>query len=234
MKKHDRVHALIGWDATEISAYNVAQYSLLRHSSIDLPTQPIMDEPLRARGLYWREPDPLASTTFAYTRFLTPALSGDCDLAIYFDCDFLWLRDISELINTIDRDKAVSVVKHNYTPPETTKMGGRVQSVYPRKNWSSLMVFNLNHPKVRALTPDVVNTATPQYLHRFGWVDDDDIGSIPFEWNWLEGWYSESKTGTTPAAVHYTRGGPWFPECQDVEYADIWRAEHQRMIRGEQ
>ena len=48
------------------------------------------------------------------------------------------------------------------------------------------------------------------------------IGDIPIEWNWLEGEYD--KPEVPPAAIHFTNGGPWFEDWQDVDYADLWRS----------
>lgn len=194
----------------------------MRHASCDCNVTPLKQVELRRQGLYWRKEDPLASTEFTYTRFLTPTLAGDRGLAIYFDCDFLWLADIGELVSEIDPNVAVSVVKHRHEPPEREKMGGKTQTLYPRKNWSSLMVFNLGHAKVKSLTPDVVNDRSPRYLHRFEWLDDDDIGGLNAEWNWLEGWYDEVEPQLTPKAIHFTRGGPWIAGCENVGHADLW------------
>ena len=107
-------------------------------------------------------------------------------------------------------------------------MDGAAQTVYPRKNWSSLMVFNCDHPTVRRLTPDLVNRETGAYLHRMQWLADEEIGALPVEWNWLEGWNEKPAHGT-PNAVHFTRGGPWFENWQNVEYGDLWRAERETM-----
>lgn len=218
----------IGWDKREPEAYAVAKSSLQRHASIPVDVQPIKLDELVKRGLYTRDIDPLASTEFTYTRFLTPALAGFKGWALFCDCDFLWLGDIAGLAEYTKTPKAVYCVQHDYTPKETTKMDGAVQTAYPRKNWSSLMLFNCDHPSVKALTPELVNRESGAYLHRFQWVKDEDIGSLPVEWNWLEGWNEKPKTGT-PKAVHYTRGGPWFKEWQNVDYADLWREEYKRL-----
>jgi hypothetical protein len=215
----------IGWDKREPAAYDVALSSLQRHASVPVSVQPIKLDDLIKRKLYTRDVDPLASTEFTYSRFLTPALAGFKGWALFHDCDFLWLGDVAGLLPyTRDDAKAVFVVQHDYTPKEKTKMDGAVQTVYPRKNWSSLILFNCDHPSVRKLTPDVVNRESGAFLHRFQWVKDEEIGSLPTEWNWLEGWNEKPRTGT-PKAVHYTRGGPWFEQWQNVDYADLWRAE---------
>lgn len=215
----------IGYDDREHDAYEVARFSIERHASIPLTIQPLNLHALRARGLYDRPEDPLASTQFTYTRFLVPELTGFQGHALFFDCDFLWKADAAELLALVDPDKAVSCVQHDYQPSERSKMDGVPQTVYPRKNWSSLMVFNCAHAACRRLTHETVNTASAKYLHRFEWADDSEIGSLPYRWNWLEGWYSEARGDDPPAAVHYTRGGPWFDNWQHVDYAEDWLAE---------
>jgi hypothetical protein len=224
----DPFRIFVGWDRREPEAYDVAKFSLERRASIPVDVMPIKVDELRARGLYRREQDPLASTEFTYSRFLTPALAGYRGWALFCDCDFLWLGDIAGLLEFTKTPKAVCCVQHDYTPKETTKMDGAVQTNYPRKNWSSLMLFNCDHPAVRGLTVDVVNRESGAYLHRMQWVSDADIGALPVEWNWLEGWDSKPLNGT-PKAVHFTRGGPWFPNWQDVDYADAWRDERKVM-----
>ena len=57
------------------------------------------------------------------------------------------------------------------------------------------------------------------------WLDDDLIGELSCEWNWLAGWYEEPEDGK-PKAIHYTEGGPWFDDYRDCEYADIWNQYH--------
>ncbi len=214
----------IGWDSREDIAYQVAKQSLLRHASIPVSVEPIKLQDLVDKGLYTREVDPLASTEFTYSRFFTPYLAGFEGWALFCDCDFLFFGDIAVLKDYMNPDHAVVCVHHDYTPKETTKMDGAVQTVYPRKNWSSFMFFNCEHPSTRQLTPEVVNRESGAYLHRMQWAKDDEIGEIPNTWNWLEGWNDVSDTGT-PNAVHFTRGGPWFEDWQDVDFASEWIAE---------
>lgn len=214
----------IGWDSREQAAYEVAAHSLKRHASIPVEIIPIKQQGLRARELYWRDADPLASTEFTYTRFLTPLLAGFEGHALFHDCDFLWTGDIAELLAAADPTKAVSCVQHDHRPPERTKMDDAVQTVYPRKNWSSLMLFNCAHPSTRNLDAQTVNTQSGAYLHRMQWAADEEIGALPETWNWLEGW-SALTPGETPRVIHYTRGGPWFEKWRDVAFAEEWRAE---------
>lgn len=192
------------------------------HSSIPLEVIPIKQHDLRARGLYWRATDPLSSTEFSFTRFLTPYLAEFQGWAVFVDCDFLFRKDIAGLLEYRDPKKALYCVQHDYRPKETIKMDGQIQTHYPRKNWSSFMLINCAHEEVRALTPAVVNTGSGLYLHRFNWLTDDAIGALPVSWNYLEGWNSKTDCGD-PIAVHFTRGGPWFEHYQNVEFGDEWQ-----------
>lgn len=213
----------IGWDSREDIAYQVCRASILRHTSIPVDIQPIVQSELRQRGVYTRESDPFSSTEFSFTRFLTPYLTGYTGWAVFMDCDFLFRGDIAGLMDYADGAKACLTVQHDYRPSETVKMDNKAQHQYPRKNWSSLMFINCAHPQVKALTPEVVNRESGMFLHRFQWLTDDVIGSLPIAWNYLEGWYTRDHC-PNPIAVHYTRGGPWFPNYQDVEYAEEWKA----------
>jgi lipopolysaccharide biosynthesis glycosyltransferase len=211
----------VGWDSREPEAYDVCAYTLRKASSVPLDIVPIRQADLRQAGLYWRDADPLASTEFTYTRFLVPQMAGYEGWALYCDCDFLWTGDVAELFAAgIDDRNAVACVHHDHRPTEASKMDGKVQTSYPRKNWSSLMLFNCGHTSTQQLTADVVNTQTGAYLHRMQWAKDDEIGSVDPTWNWLEG---HSPVGPTPPkAIHYTRGGPWMENWRHVQYADRW------------
>jgi lipopolysaccharide biosynthesis glycosyltransferase len=220
----DSLRVFIGWDSREDIAYQVARRSLLRHASIPVQVSAIKRDILVREGVYTREVDPLASTEFTYSRFLTPYLADYEGWALFLDCDFIFFGDVAELQSYMDPKYAVLCAKHDYQPTETTKMDGVPQSLYPRKNWSSFMLFNCGHPSSRRLTPDVVNSESGAFLHRMQWAKDEEIGALPTSWNWLEGWYDKPESGF-PLAVHYTRGGPWFADWQNVDYAAEWLAE---------
>lgn len=210
----------IGFDPNETVAYHVLAHSILRRASIPVSIAPLMRSQLK--GTYRRERGPTESTEFSLTRFLVPALSGFRGWSLFMDCDMLCLADVAELAALIPRsaDKAVLVCKHDYTPKTERKFLGQVQTKYPRKNWSSLMLFN--NERCRALTPDYVNSASGLDLHRFNWTEDGRIGDLPLEWNWLVGEYERT---ASPRIVHYTLGGPYFDEYRDCDYADEWRDE---------
>ena len=141
--------------------------------------------------------------------------------ALFIDCDFLFFGDVAELLPFRDNQIPVHCVHHDYTPKDTMKMDGKNQTNYPRKNWSSMMLLNCSHPACKRLTVADINAKSGAYLHQMKWAKDCEIGSLPSEWNWLEGW-DEKPRNSLPKAVHYTRGGPWFENCKNVDYADEW------------
>ena len=205
----------IGYDEREDVAYQVAKKTAGNHI-----ISPLIQSNLRATGDYWREPDKLASTEFSLTRFLVPYLNNYKGWALFVDCDVLFMSDPQELFDLADDRYALMCVKHNYKPISSTKMGGKTQHLYPRKNWSSVMLFNCTHSSNKKLTTELVNTQTPTYLHKISWLDDQEIGDLPVAWNYLVGWYNEKDHGK-PKLLHYTEGGPWFDI--DCEYADQWK-----------
>lgn len=193
-----------------------------KYSSVPLNIIPLKEYDLRVRGLYKREHDPKQSTEFTYTRFLVPHLAGFSGWALFADDDFLWLGDVSRLFALADDRFAVMCVKHDYTPATGVKLANSFQEPYPRKNWSSLMLLNCAHPANRALSLETVNSQTGAFLHRFAWIDDDSlIGEIDVSWNFLAGWNTPFSDGL-PNAVHFTEGGPWFPDHRNVAYGNPW------------
>lgn len=216
----------VGYDSREDIAWQVCRHSLIRNSDTDVSVIPLRQKVLRELGLYTRPHDLGASTEFSLTRFLTPYLAAQSGWVVFCDCDFLFTTDVREVFEGLDPSKALYCVKHDYTPAYRVKMDGKKQAVYPRKNWSSFMVFNCDHPDVQALTPEVVNSATAAYLHRLEWISDESaIGGLDLDWNFLDGEYA--KPGYTPRVIHYTNGGPWFDEWQRCDFADLWIRERQ-------
>lgn len=199
------------------SPYEVCKKSIENHNS-NIEIIPIQLQKLIDDGVYTREHDPKATTEFTYSRFLVPYLNNYKGKAVFIDSDFLWQCNVEELLEFYNSENSVSCVKHDYTPRSKTKMDGIKQSNYPRKNWSSLMLFNCEHDDCKKLTPDVIATETPQYLHRFNWTSDELVGEIPLEYNFLEGDYDFMDN---PKVIHYTNGGPWY-KTWDGEYRKNW------------
>ena len=217
----------IGWDSRETIAADVCRHSILTHTSIPVDIVMLKQEELRRRKLYWRDVDKLASTEFTFTRFLVPYLNNYEGTAIFMDSDMVLTTDIAELIADVDPKKAISCVQHDYTPPPGFKMDGQQQLAYPRKNWSSMVVWNCAHPANKQVTLELVNDpeVTGAYLHRFSWLKDHYIGLLGPQWNWLVDWYVEGRDGA-PLLLHYTEGGPWFSNHKNCGYSDVWNWYH--------
>jgi lipopolysaccharide biosynthesis glycosyltransferase len=227
------IKVFVGYDSREDIAWQVCRHSILRRTDGAVDVIPLRQNVLRELGLYTRPVDLGASTEFSLTRFLTPYLAAQSGWVVFCDCDFLFLTNIKEVFEGLDPQKALYCVQHEYTPAHQVKMDGKQQTAYPRKNWSSFMVFNCDHPDVKALTPAVVNSASPSYLHRFEWIkDDSDIGALALDWNFLEGEYPSPER--TPRVIHYTNGGPWFEEWRGVDYADLWLREQDLYLQSQE
>ncbi len=217
----------VGYTSYQDVVYQVAKHSIERQSK-DVTCYPIVQQALRDLGIYYRDADSRGSTEFSITRFLTPWLAGYKGWVMFCDNDVLALTDVNELFDLADDRYAVMVVKHEHNPTETVKLDGQVQSCYPRKNWSSVVLWNLEHPKNKMITPEFVNEVSPKYLHRFMWLEDNEIGEIPVSWNWLVDWNNEQEEGK-PKFLHFTDGGPYFKNYQDCSYADLWLKEYELM-----
>lgn len=141
----------------------------------------------------------------------------------------IFQSDIKKLFDLFEDKYAVMVVKHEHKPKKGTKMDGREQYAYFRKNWSSFVAFNCAHPSNKILTPDYVNSRAGAEMHKFEWLSEQEIGALPKTYNWIEGY---SPAEFPPDVIHYTEGGPWFPTCQDVMFADRWTDEYEGMQRN--
>ncbi|SRR6266404_242780 len=218
------LNVFIGFDENESLAYHVLAHSIMRRASKPVGIVPLYLPQLRNLGIYTRKRDPKQSTDFTYSRFLTPYLANG-GISIFMDCDMLCLGDICQLeeIAYADPYKDVFVVKHDYTPSTETKFLQQPQTTYPCKNWSSVMVFNGHRFPVRSLTPEYVNNASAMELHQFKWSTPDCIGGLNSEWNHLVGEYPPNKHAKL---VHFTLGGPWFPQYSQCEFADEWLEEY--------
>jgi hypothetical protein len=220
----DVINVFIGYDSREAVAFSVLAHSIYTRASEPVSVTPLMLSELK--GVFARERHALQSTDFAFSRFLTPYLSWYGGWSIFTDCDMLVLDDIANLWRLRDDRFAVMVVKHDHQPRESIKFLGQPQTAYPKKNWSSVMLFN--NAKCRALSPEYVNRASGLELHQFKWLPDEAlIGELPRRWNHLVGYYNHDPD---VSLVHYTLGGPYFEEYRDCEYAEEWRQELANML----
>lgn len=218
------IKVFIGFDVRETIAFSVLSHSIQVRASEPVAIAPLMLSQLKT--VLTRAREPLQSTDFSFSRFLVPFLSDYADWSVFMDCDMLMLDDIASLWALRDDRYAVMAVRHNHVPRESTKFLGEPQSKYEKKNWSSVMLFN--NSKCRTLTPDYINAASGLDLHQFKWLNSDDlIGALPERWNHLVGYNPPREDA---ALVHYTLGGPYFPEYSHCEYSVQWRAEREAML----
>jgi lipopolysaccharide biosynthesis glycosyltransferase len=208
----------IGYDPREAIAFHVCANSIIRHAS-----QPVAIMPL-ALNLFqdYTETHTDGSNQFIYSRFLVPHLMDFKGWAIFIDGDMIVRGDIVELWNLREADKDVMVVKHDYKTRMTEKYLGAKNEDYPRKNWSSVILWNCSNHPIQRLTPAFIEKSTGAELHRFSWINNDRIGELPTEWNWLPDEY-----GPNPNAklLHYTLGTPCFHEFATANMSDEWHRE---------
>ena len=219
----DPVRIFIGYDSRESAAYHVCCQSIIENSSVPVAFHPMALNLLK--GYSERHKD--GSNVFTYSRFLVPYLSGYKGWALWLDGDMVVNQDIADLWALRDPWMAVQVVKHEYKTKFPTKYLGAKNEDYPRKNWSSVILWNCEHYGNRKLTPDFVADSYGPYLHRFNWLLDERVGELPKQWNHL---VSEYENDPSAALYHYTIGAPCFKEFANCAHAEDWWQNYQRMI----
>jgi len=214
------IPVFIGYDPREAIAYHVCVNSIIRHAS-----QPVAIIPLALNLLRdYQETHTDGSNHFIYTRFLVPYLMHFQGRAVFIDGDMILRADIVELYENLEVFKDVAVVKHDYQTRMSTKYLNSPNADYPRKNWSSVIVWNCSSWPNRRLTPEFVQRQSGSFLHRFSWLDDSRIQELPPEWNWLP---DELGPNNDAKLLHYTLGAPCFHEFVNTEQAADWHLEHQ-------
>lgn len=202
---------VIGWDDELIPQYNVCR------STVTLETIPTQNSFLLHTG----------STAFTMSRFAVPVMMQFHGWHMYCDSDFYFLEDARKLLSYIDSKYAVVVCKHpSYTPKSVSKMDGKQQTSYDRKNWSSLVLWNCSHPSNRMLTLPFIADCNPLWLHQFSWLKDEEIGEIPLEWNTLVDYYDFDE----PKALHFTDGVPLIDKYKHTKHADTWLKRHNELL----
>ena len=212
---NEYIKIVVGFDQREAVAYYTFCQSIIEHASIPVSFMPLAINTLKG----YKETHADKSNDFIYSRFLTPHLNQYQGWAIFADGDMICQADIKELWDLRDESKAVLVVKHDYQTKAHQKYLSNVNENYPRKNWSSVVLWNCNHPKHKILTPDFISNQTGKYLHRFSWLEDNDIGELPIEWNWLAIEYPNNRKAKL---IHYTLGTPCFKDYRDTDMSDLW------------
>jgi len=236
------VRVYIGYDERETEAFDVARASLLEATNNEVEAEALDISKLSAHGLLNRVSDQRGgqdydlvsngwmSTRFAVSRFLVPMLCQQ-GFALFVDCDVVFREDprniYEEVLSEKGMEKAVHVVKHDYEAKDLYKMVGQRQSPYPRKNWSSVMLFNCEHPANRRLSLRDINERPGRDLHQFYWLSDDEIGSLDPRWNWLVG---EQEQTSLAGIAHFTLGGPWIPGWHTRGHDEIWLDARDRLV----
>lgn len=208
----------VGYDPREAVAYHVCANSIIRTASSPVAIIPI------ALNLFqdYQETHTDGSNQFIYSRFLVPYLMNFHGRAIFIDGDMIVRSDIVELYESLEIGMDVAVVKHDYQTRMTEKYLGSKNENYPRKNWSSVIVWDCQTYPNKQLTPEFVQKQPGSFLHRFSWIDNDRIQSLDPVWNWLP-----DEFGPNPDAklLHYTLGTPCFHEFADTPQAEEWHRE---------
>jgi lipopolysaccharide biosynthesis glycosyltransferase len=249
----NKILIYMGWDQRENLPFEVARESIRKRCSTPLSIIPlkldhlsdILTRPIeRKDGKLWCpiSQAPMA-TEFAISRFCVPFLQ-DTGWALFCDCDIICWSDINELFDLADDRYAIMVVKHFQIPRKIeenppvnrgfgkfdygTKMDGQIQTYYNRKNWSSVVLWNCDHPANKRFGFDELNTWPGRDLHAFKWLEDSEIGELPQIWNWL--------VNVTPGEPekkgiwHYTLGGPWFDGWKPAPHDAEWIEESQEIL----
>ena len=223
--KSKLINIFVGFDQKESIAYHAFVQSLIDSSSIPLSITPLAENNLNI----YNEKHLDGTNKFTYSRFLVPYLMNFKGWAIYFDGDMVCLSDVKDLIRNFDTNKAVSVIKHDYKTKNSVKYFGQKNEDYPRKNWSSVIIWNCEHPKNKILTPDYIESMNGAFLHRFKWLDNVEIGELDKKWNWLAVEYPEIKDANL---IHYTLGTPCFEEYKNTSMANYWKKAFNRLMEG--
>ena len=209
------INIFIGFDEGEKVSYHILSESIRRQSSVPVSITPLC---LSNIPEFKRETQPNQSTEFAFSRFMVPYLSDYKGWSIFMDCDMMFRSDIKDLWDLRTYKYSVMCCQHDYEPKQGIKFRGAKNEPFPKKNWSSMMLFH--NSQCTKLTPEYVNTATGLELHQFKWLKNEDaIGSIPLEWNWLVTEYDYNPNAKN---VHWTLGGPYFEDYARSDYADEW------------
>lgn len=207
----------IGYDPREASCYHVCQQSIIEHCAEPsrLEFHPVTGE--RRDG----------SNDFIYARFDVPRLCEYKGTAVFLDGDMLARADIGELFALDMMGLGVRVVQHNYKTKHPVKYLGNKNDDYPRKNWSSVVLWNCNYYPHRKLTTKFVREHDGSYLHRFSWLSDEQIGALPSGWNRL---VLEEDLRADDKLRHFTIGAPCFSEYADCDGAEEWHSTTKRML----
>ena len=221
------LNVFVGFDQKEAIAYHTFVQSIIETSTVPLSITPLAENNLNE----YSEKHTDGTNKFTYSRFLVPYLMNFKGWAIFVDGDMVCLSDFKNLKQFFDSKLAVSVVKHDYKTKQKVKYFGQKNEDYPRKNWSSVIIWNCEHPKNKVLTPYFINNKEGSFLHRFQWLKDNEIGELPKSWNWLAIEYEETNNVDL---VHYTLGTPCFKEYSNKSFSKYWKKSYVSLLTGKE
>ena len=190
----------IGYDNRQPVSFNVLQQSIINTAKKPVSiTALVLDQlPLKRQGL----------TPFTFSRFLVPHLCNYEGWALFLDIDILVRHDITELFDLRDDKYAVMVSKNKH-----------------KFEWASVILFNCGHPSNKILTSNFVENVNG--LHQINWLQEEEIGDLPREWNHLVGYDDERNDAKL---IHYTQGVPCYDETSDSEYVKPWEMTAQQCL----
>jgi lipopolysaccharide biosynthesis glycosyltransferase len=221
----EKIKIVVGFDQRESVAYHTFCQSIIEKATLPVEIIPLAINTLKN----YHENHTDKSNDFIYSRFLTPYLNDFEGWAIFADGDMICQDDIKELWDLKDPSKALMVVKHDYQTKANMKYLGNINENYPRKNWSSLILWNCSHPKHKILTPEFISKQTGKFLHRFSWLEDNEIGEIDTKWNWLA---IEYPINNEAKLIHYTLGTPCFKDYKHSDMSELWYEVYERTKDG--
>ena len=216
----------IGFDGkVEPVAFHTCVQSIIEKSSIPVSITPLALNTLSE----YTETHKDGSNAFIYSRFLVPYLNNFKGMALFLDGDMLVRSDVAELLWEFEQDEAVKVVKHYYQTKHPIKYLGAKNEDYPKKNWSSVMLWNCGHHLNKQLTPKFVMEKDGKYLHRFEWLKypEEQVGKLDESWNHLVTEYDYDQDAKL---AHFTLGTPCFNGYKDCDYSEEWFDTYKRMI----
>lgn len=207
-----------GYDPREAVGWHVFTHSVLERTSSPVAFHPLLHRHHAAARA--------GSNDFTFSRFLIPYFMGWSGTAIFVDgCDMLCRGDIAELEALRETRMAVQVVKHDYETRHPIKYAGTSMECgnpdYVRKNWASVMVINCFNMAWRRITPATIGNFKPLDLLGLRFIEDDRIGALPPEWNWLADEFGENAAAKL---LHWTAGIPMMPNYAEAPHAREWFA----------
>ena len=222
---NETINIVIGYDEREAIAYHTCVQSIISNTNSHVNITPLCLK----NFVKYRENHKDGSNEFIYSRFLAPYLMNFKGWVLFLDGDMICKSDLKKLWDQRNEKYAIQVVKHDYKTKMNKKYFGNVNENYPRKNWSSVVLWNCEHIKNRCLIPDFVNKKNGAYLHRFQWLTDDLIGELDKTWNWLAIEYEENSNAKI---IHYTLGTPCFDEFHDTSMSSYWKKYFKQLLQG--